>query len=148
MCNTTSRAMSALLSLPFAFYLLRTRQPKWERYFCIVCLVLTLLGFALAASRGGLLGLAASVMVIAWRSRARVKVMSAAVALLIPLMILSPSSPLGRLFYPTYSDEDSSNSRLILWTAGLEMMRSHPLVGVGVGNYKEALDTVAPPGPS
>ncbi|HEX7785874.1 MAG TPA: O-antigen ligase family protein [Methylomirabilota bacterium] len=141
-------SLSALLSLPFAFYLLRTRQPKWERYFCIACLVLTLLGFALAASRGGLLGLAASVMVIAWRSRARVKVMSAAVALLIPLMILSPSSPLGRLFYPTYSDEDSSNSRLILWTAGLEMMRSHPLVGVGVGNYKEALDTVAPPGVS
>ncbi|HEY7203350.1 MAG TPA: O-antigen ligase family protein [Methylomirabilota bacterium] len=141
-------SLSALLGLPFAFYLMRTRQPTWERNFCIGCLGLTLIGLALAASRGGLLGLAASVMVVAWRSKHRVKVMSAAVALLIPLMILSPSSPIGRLLNPTFSDRDSADSRLILWTAGLKMMRQHPLFGVGVGNYKEALDSVLEPGMS
>jgi len=141
-------SLSALLGLPFAFYLMRTRQPTWERNVCIGCLGLTLVGFALAASRGGLLGLAASVMVVAWRSKHRIKVMAAAVALLIPLMVFSPSSPIGRLLNPTYSDRDSSDSRLLLWTAGLKMMRQHPFTGVGVGNYKQALDTVLAPGTS
>jgi O-antigen ligase len=141
-------SLSALLGLPFAFYLMRTRQPTWERYYCIGCLGLSFLGFALAASRGGLLGLTASVMVVAWRSKHRFKVMSAAVVLLLPLMFFSPSSPLGRLFNPTYSDEDSSNSRLILWTAGLKMIRANPFFGVGVGNYKEWLDRVVEPGMS
>lgn len=141
-------SLSALLGLPFAFYLMRTRQRTWERYYCIVCLGLTLLGFALAASRGGLLGLAASVMVVAWRSRQRVKVMSVAVVMLLPLMFFSPSSPIGRLLNPTFSDEDSSNSRLILWTAGLKMIRANPVFGVGVGNYKEWLDRVVEPGMS
>jgi len=141
-------SLSALLGLPFAFYLLRTRQPNWERYYCIGCLGLTLLGFALAASRGGLLGLAASVMIVAWRSKHRFKVMSASVVLLIPLMVLSPSSPIGRLINPTFSDQDAADSRLILWTAGLKMIRNNPIFGVGVGNYKGALDSVLEPGMS
>ncbi|HET6639477.1 MAG TPA: O-antigen ligase family protein, partial [Gemmatimonadota bacterium] len=37
---------------------------------------------------------------------------------------------------------------LLLWTAGLRMMRQHPFTGVGVGNYKQELDTVLAPGTS
>lgn len=135
-------SLSALLVLPFAFYLLRPRQPQWERYFCLMCLGLTLIAFSLAASRGGLLGLGAAVMLAAWRSRRRWKVMTATLALLVPLMILSPSSPLGRLVYPTYSDDASSNARLILWSSGWRMMQSSPVLGVGVGNFKSALDRI------
>lgn len=138
--------LSALLCLPLGFYLLRPRQPAWERYFCLVCLGLTLVGVALAASRGGLLGLAASVLVAAWRARHRVKVMGAAMALLVPLMILSPSSPVGRLLNPTFSDQHSADSRLILWSAGLKMVQASPILGVGVGNYKAALDRIQGPG--
>lgn len=137
--------LSALLCLPLAFYLLRPRQPAWERYFCLACLGLTLGGVALAASRGGLLGLAASVLVAGWRARHRAKVMTAAVALLVPLMLLSPSSPVSRLFNPTFSDQHSADSRLILWSAAVSMVQASPILGVGVGNYKAALNRVHGP---
>lgn len=132
-------SLSALLALPFAFYLLRPRQPRWERYFCLVCLGLTLIGLTLAASRGALLGLAASVLLAAWRSRHRTKILIGAVALLLPLMALSPSSPLGRLLNPTFSDRDSTESRLVVWAAGIRMIQSNPILGVGAGNFKPSL---------
>src|SRR5256712_13698545 len=51
-------SISALLCVPLAIYLLRTEQPRWERWFCIGSIVGTGLGLTFAASRGGFVGLA------------------------------------------------------------------------------------------
>jgi len=139
-------SLSALLCLPFGYYLLRPRQPQWERYFCLTCLGLTVLGLTLASSRGGLLGLTASVLFAAWRSKHRLKVTAAAVAVLIPLMALSPSSPLTRLLSPDRSDQESTDSRLALWNAGLKMIGRYPLTGIGVGNFKPLVPKFLEPG--
>ena len=55
---------------------------------------------------------------------------------LVPLMLISPSSPLGRLLKPDQSDTESSDSRLGLWKHGLLMFAESPLFGVGVGNFQ------------
>ena len=64
-------SVSALLCLPLAFYLLRTDQPRWERWFCLGSIGLILFGLILAASRGALIGLAAASLLAVGRSQHR-----------------------------------------------------------------------------
>jgi O-antigen ligase len=140
-------SLSVLLCLPFAYYLLRPRQPRWERYLCMSCLGVTLLAFIAAASRGGLLGLVASGAIAAWRSPRRWRWRFVSVGLvLLPLMAVSPSSPVSRLFNPNWSDDYAANVRTALWSAGIRMAEANPLTGVGVGNFKAALRRYENPG--
>jgi O-antigen ligase len=128
--------ISALFALPLAFRLmLRSRRP-WERVFCAGCLVVTVLAVTLGASRGGFLGLVAAFLFVVWHSRARLSNLLVAGGLVLPLSLLLPISPLGRLLHPGYGDTEARNDRTILWRAGLRMMEAHPITGIGLGNFK------------
>jgi O-antigen ligase len=128
-------AAMANLFVPVAFYWMLERRPWWERLFCLGCLVTTLGGFTVAASRGGFLGLAVALVFVIWHSRRRVRNLAIVGVMLIP-MIIAPVSPLHRLLHPTRSDEGSTENREQVWKAGLRMIQAHPFLGVGVGNFK------------
>lgn len=138
-------AASALFSLSLAFYLMQERRPRWERLFCVGCLVLTLLAVTLCASRGGFLGLIAAFLFIVWRSRQRVRNVALAGALLLPLSLALPVSPVHRLLHPNYGDEVSQQNHLLAWKAGLRMIQAHPLAGVGLGNFKPLMPSYLDP---
>jgi O-antigen ligase len=128
--------VSAVLVLPLVFYLIRPGQPRWERWFCLASLALTLFAVTLASSRGGLLAMAASLLLIVLRSRRRVRVLVIGAALLIPLLALAPSSPLQRVLAPTRSDFEATDNRTRIWEAGLVLFTHQPWIGIGLGNYK------------
>jgi putative inorganic carbon (hco3(-)) transporter len=128
--------ISALLCLPLAFYLFQASRVSWERWFCLGCLAVTLLGVTLGASRGGFLGLVTAFLFVMWRSRRRVRSLALVAALVLPLSLAAPASPIGRLLHPRHSDEEAEAARIALWHAGLRMIRAHPLVGVGLANFK------------
>jgi O-antigen ligase len=132
-------SLSALLCVPLAYYMLRTKPSVWERWFCIGTLIVTLLGLTLAASRGGFLGLAAAVLMMAFRSKHRLRALAIAGVVILPLLALAPSSPLARLLNPDRSDRESTEHRKILARAGLDLFWAHPLTGIGPGNFKAAL---------
>jgi len=44
-----------------------------------------------------------------------------------------------RLWHPTHSEVEAQDNRLVAWTAGLGMIRTHPLAGIGLGNFKTLL---------
>ena len=129
-------SLSALLCVPLAFYLTFSRQRPWERWFCRICLALTILGLTAAASRGALLGLTAAMLFGCAVSRQRKRMLSLAALVLVPLLLVSPSSPLPRLLSPDHSDQESTDTRLALWRAGWRMVQAYPLTGVGLGNFK------------
>ncbi len=122
--------------LPLAFLWAFSKRPKWERIFCFGCFGLVLLGTTFAASRGGFLGLVASFTYLIWHSGHRVRNLALVGGLLVPLLLLTPSSPLRRLQDPGYGDKLAEQARLITWKAGLRMVRAHPLAGVGLENFK------------
>jgi len=129
--------LSALLCLPIALALLgNPRQPRWERRFCIASIAVTMIAVTLAASRGGFLGLTASAVFLVWRTKQRRRNFGIMVAVILPLMILTPSSPLQRLLSPNEGDEYSANERLLLAEAGMNMVKQYPWTGVGAGNFK------------
>jgi putative inorganic carbon (HCO3(-)) transporter len=139
-------SVSALLCIPLAFALMNERRPRWMRSFAAVCLVLMILAVTVAASRGGFLGLIASVLFVLWRSRRRARNFAILACLIVPLSLVAPISPLARLLNPTYSDAEATESRYTLWTGGLRMIAENWLTGVGVGNFKALSTAYQPPG--
>lgn len=138
--------LSAILCLPLAFYLIQEKRPRWEKLFCLGCLVVTLLAVMLAASRGGFLGTVTAFLFVVWRSRRRVRNMALAGLLLIPLSLAAPASPIERFLNPSRGDQEAVDIRTALWKAGWGMIQAHPLAGIGVGNFKSAVGRYAAPG--
>ena len=138
--------LSAVLCIPLAFSLMQERRPRWLRPFAGVCLVLMILAVTVAASRGGFLGLIAAFLYVLWRSRHRARNFVVLACLIVPLSIVAPISPLARLLSPTYSDAEASDTRYVLWDAGLRMFRENVLTGIGVGNFKALAPSYQDPG--
>jgi O-antigen ligase len=132
-------AACAILCLPLAFGWTMEGRRGWERVYCLGCLLLGLAGSMVAASRGGFLGLLLALGVFVWHSRYRAKVMTLVAGVLVVFLVVSPSSPVRRLLEPTQSDVQARDARFELWAAGLRMVQSHPLLGVGLGNFKSAV---------
>lgn len=132
--------VSALCALPVAFYLMLGKRSKLERLYCFGCLFITLLAVTLGASRGGFLGLIAAFSFVIWHSRRRVRNFILVGVLLLPLVIFAPSSPLRRLTQPDQSDKQAEQNRLVVWAAGLKMIESEPLFGIGLGNFKNVVE--------
>jgi putative inorganic carbon (HCO3(-)) transporter len=133
--NPNDFAAMATLFVPMAFFLALARRPYWERLFFGGCLVLTLGGITVSASRGGFLGLAIALLYMILNSKRRLRNLALAGVLLVP-MALAPISPLHRLLHPSSSDQASTQDRKEAWMSGLRMIRAHPFLGVGLGNFK------------
>ena len=128
-------AASALITLPIAYYFWRSSTRVWIKVLCLSSLGLSLLAMMLGASRGGFLGLLAGLLMIIWRSKARLRNVILSSLTVGPVVFLVPSSPLQRLLHPNYADKLGADIRIVLWRAGLRMIQEHPLFGIGLGNF-------------
>jgi O-antigen ligase len=127
-------ALGLLMVLPFLLAGVFGRSvSRRHRTIAAAVTIPMLLGFYYANSRGGLLGLAVSVSVYCWRRFGVRRGLRIAAAAVIVLIALAPS----RIGMVIHLGEVSAQGRLQAWTAGLEMLRTHPLTGVGWGRYAQ-----------
>lgn len=138
-------AVSALISLPFAYRLALDRKIFWQRYFCFACLATILVAFILVSSRGAFLGLLIAFAVLIWRSRRRGRNIVLTLLMFIPLIVL-PRSPVQRLFKPNAGDKVGAKDREASWKAGLKMIQAHPIAGIGLANFKTQMHLYDDPG--
>jgi O-antigen ligase len=138
-------ALSAILVLPLAFSLASSARSRWERRVYLGCFLVTLFAFMLSGSRGGLVGLLASLALLVWRSHARIRFLAMTGPALVCLLLLAPTSPLARLLTPGHPDLESSETRLALVKAGLTMFQENFWTGIGIGNYKFQVNAYAWP---
>jgi O-antigen ligase len=136
-------ATCTVLVIPIAVYFAKMKTSRLQRWFCGVSLVIMLLGFTLASSRGGLVGLCvATLYMIVFSGQSRRAAILIAV-LLLPMMLFSPASPLSRMLHPNYGDFLGEQIRRDFWRVGLDMIWNHPLSGVGLGNFTSLSSTTA-----
>lgn len=128
-------ATCTVLVIPAAVYFAKMKGSRWQRWLCMVSLLLIVIAFTLASSRGGLIGLIVAMGYMVLRSGKSRKSALALAALILPLLFLAPSSPLARMLHPSYGDYLGSQIRHDFWIVGLDMIRKHWLTGVGLGNF-------------
>ncbi len=128
--------VSVLLFLPTTFLMTRQSRPRWQRWFCLGCVVITLFGVMVSASRGGFLGMVAGSLYLVVRSRHRARNLVLAAGSLALVTVFSPLSPITRFQNPTAGDQVSVDTHVALMHSGFRMMMAHPVFGVGLDNFK------------
>ncbi|HVE73083.1 MAG TPA: O-antigen ligase family protein [Thermoanaerobaculia bacterium] len=122
-----------ILPLSVMMLVLFWRQRKWWQGLAAVLSAVTLL---LTFTRSVWLGWAVAVFVVIMASRARL--MAWAAPVLVLFVTFMPLDLFGRLI-STFDTQQSSNfDRIRMLQAGVEMIRDHPVLGVGPANVKDA----------
>ena len=132
-------AMLFVVATPFLWYLgyaMRYRIACWGMW-----LVIPFGWHAvfLTASRGGLVGLAVTTLLVAWRTKNRWIGI-----LLIPALFFAYTWQAGDLMrgraetIQDFAIEESASSRLDAWAAATNMIVAHPVTGVGLASFSTA----------
>jgi O-antigen ligase len=139
-------ATAAIYAMALAICLLQGKRAWWEKAYCLGCLLVIIVATTLCASRGGFLGLMAACILIVWRTQNRVRNLLLVTVLVLPLSLILPISPLHRFIDQKDADLGSTQAHLDAWNAGFEMIEAHPLLGVGLGNFKPMMPRYVPAG--
>ena len=128
-------ATAAAFAIPVAWVLYKNTRNKLARTFYIGCLTLMIVAVIAGGSRGGLIGVVASLAVLNWTSPKRIRAYAIAIFFLVTFNLAYPYSPFYRIINPTKTDLSNANARMTQWKAGAQMVADHPLIGVGIGRF-------------
>jgi putative inorganic carbon (hco3(-)) transporter len=121
------------LSTTFIFAMRKT-WPKWLTMSMLVALpgtaLVTIIG---AASRGSQLGVAAVMLMFLLRSKHRVRGLALLIGIAPILYVITPDRTIDR--FKTIGTDDTSVSRLDYWRDGIEIIKDHPVLGIGYENW-------------
>lgn len=113
--------------------LLFEKKVKWK----LLGLISTLLGVGgiiVTYSRGGWLSLLAAIFIVALLRSKKVVLIFMIILLIIPLFM--PDAVMNRFKSITDLNESSNRGRILIWKAGINMVKDHPILGVGWHNVK------------
>jgi O-antigen ligase len=118
-------------------------ERRWLRAAAIALLVTFAVALALTYTRGSWIGLAIGMLV--WASFIDLRLMAALGGAGL-LLLLVPG--VGSRALSAFTLDSSSVQRLNLWSMAADIIRAHPLVGVGVGGYLDAFRAAVAADPS
>jgi O-antigen ligase len=124
-------ALAMAMALPLALGSAFGKVRGWTRLWSFVTIPILIWTIFVTNSRGGMLALGAAVFLFFGKKLGRVGVVVGAVAALL-LFSFGPS----RLSQMS-AEEDSAQGRVEAWQAGMEMLQSSPIWGVGKDQFTE-----------
>ena len=127
--------VSAYLSIvwPINLGLLMGQNKGKKRTLYVIALLVNSAGILITFCRSGLVALAVALFPFV-RERARIAVAGGALVFLVGSYII-PNQLRVRVFLEDQESRDSITTRIDRYKQGLETYASHPLFGVGLGNY-------------
>ncbi len=132
-------AMVIVMSVPFIWYLMRASKNPLVKLALLGLLPVAVHGIMVTFSRGGFLGLAASMGLIALRDKNRTLgalMIAGGVAF---FLLFAGAQYRARIqSINSYEEDRSATGRLEAWEAGTKMALRNPLFGVGLKRYVEA----------
>ena len=127
-------AMVFVVAQPFLWYLGHAVKAKWLRWGLWLIIPFAWHAVFLTASRGGLIGLALTGLVMVLRTRRR-----ALGLMLLPAFIIAYQWQAGSIMKERAetidTTETSASTRIEAWHAAAGMIAAHPLTGVGLASF-------------
>ncbi len=143
-------ALALLLFFPVCLVLARQELRPWKRKWWIVGMWIILLQIILTGSRGGFLGLLVIVLLLSFQLiRRRVSALAGFACLLcLPFILhttlasrIRSSSLSSGVAVENTGAKASMELRMQILKVGLQMVQENPFFGVGLGRFKETVDS-------
>ena len=120
-------------------------KPKLLHYAYAIMFLMALLGVFVSGTRGAwlALGLVILGMMIFYARNLKKELLAVAVILMVTLLgTVSQSDYLFQRIFSVGDFRDQSHSeRVLMWQSAANMFLDHPVLGVGLGNYKQQYQT-------
>ena len=135
--NSGELAVLMLILFPISYFFYRTYKKDvrvWEKYLlmaAVICPILTILG---SSSRGAQIALVVQLLVMFWRQIFKPKVLISIVVMVWLGWQVLPAEQ--KLRFTEIGEDKSSIQRTLYWENGWEMMKDHPVLGVGYFNFR------------
>lgn len=132
-------AMLFVVAQPFLWYAGWAMTRPWWRLLWWMLVPLCWHAVFLTASRGGLIGLAVTTFLIAFRSKRKLLAMALIPALVVAFVWQGGSQMRMRAdTIGDYQQDYSAEGRLQAWKAASKMIVDHPFIGVGLASFGPA----------
>ncbi|CAN5540769.1 hypothetical protein BH09GEM1_BH09GEM1_01760 [soil metagenome] len=126
--------MCIMFSISWHYYLAtKGHLTGWRKLFVIGMPITAVLGVLGSSSRGAVLGLAAGVMLAFFRHRLNVRSIAIFALLVAVSWLILPDQQKER--FSSAGEDHTSMTRKVYWMNGLDMARTHPLLGIGYENW-------------
>ena len=137
--NSNDMALFLVTLIPIAIAMALRARSRMRKYFMAGIAVLMVAGIALTYSRGGFIGLLASLGFLAWRvgQRRRVEILIGGLVMVVIFLALVPGYAVRivSILIPSLDPVGSSEARSGELLRSLYVAIRHPLLGIGMGNY-------------
>jgi probable O-glycosylation ligase (exosortase A-associated) len=129
-------ALALIVIFPFAYFAIDLAGSAGKKILWSAVALLFLITIVLTMSRGGFIGMAATLVVCWLRSRRKLAGAVGLALLVATVAILAPPEYFEEIGTIRQTDEGTAHKRREYWMAGLRMYAEKPLIGVGPGNSK------------
>jgi len=145
MADPNHDAMGLVGVLPILLYFALHGQGAWRKAIGLFGVAACIAGVIATHSRGGSIGLAASVLVWALLSRHKLAALGAAALIACGMLIFAPSTFWQRNeSIGSYALDESVRGRMHAWDVAGRIAQERPLLGVGEQAYLSAWQEYAP----
>lgn len=135
--NPNEKALIMNMAMPFLLLAMRDAGMSLRALFYAGCLMSTTYLTILTMSRAGFLGFMA-MLIFSLAGKKRFKQIIVVALLITAVMPMVSPKFMDRMGSISYAERDaSSEQRITAWREGRLMIRSHPLFGVGRGNFTQ-----------
>ncbi|MFN0120051.1 MAG: putative O-glycosylation ligase, exosortase A system-associated [Blastocatellia bacterium] len=129
-------ALLLAMTIPILFYFSGAQEKWWLKWGFYALTLMSVIVTLFTYSRGGLLGMLVGIGMIILKSRYKTLTFVLVVLLAVPTWLVLPRSLKDRFLSIQGAEEKdkSAQQRLKVWGISLEIIRDHPLMGVGIRN--------------
>ena len=122
-------ALAELMVLPLILYFVR-QEKGWRNLALKAAFALVVISILFSYSRGALVAFGGLTVIMAWRSRYRVRALASAVIIASLLVAFAPPAWMGRMHtIETYKEDPSALGRLNAWGFAWNLALSRPIGG-------------------
>lgn len=133
-------ALALNMILPLLYFLIASESKRWVRNGLWLCFLASVVCVILTYSRGGLLGLATVLFLIAMMSRYRIVALALLGATALLIVSFAPEAWTHRMDSMAHGKVDSSEEqRLIAWRTGWNLAMDYPITGGGLEAYPDVV---------
>ncbi len=135
-------ALTLVTGIPIAIWMARYELGRWWRYLGAGCAGLMGLGVVITESRAGLIALGVMGLITLVFTRRKILYLVLLGVVVILFVQLAPAGLFHRFYNiklsgaPTNGDDESARIHVELLKAGISMIEAHPLLGVGLDQFK------------